>query len=120
MLPYVLDLNRKSSEKRLAKLARKIGIIESTQAGKSDKELASYFIDQVRALIKSVGIDPTVKGMKESDFDDIAKAAAREVSDTYAVPTYMPASGIKDILSRIKATSEKRAADDDSKKDKVA
>nr|WP_317198811.1 iron-containing alcohol dehydrogenase [uncultured Psychrobacter sp.] len=116
VLPYVLDLNRKSSEKRLAKLARKIGIIESTQAGKTDKELASYFIEQVRALIESVGIDPTVKGMKESDFDAIAKAAAKEVSDTYAVPTYMPASGIKDILSKIKATSDERAA----KSDKVA
>lgn len=106
VLPYVLDVNRQASEKRLAKLAKKIGVIESGQVGKSDKELAAYFIDQVRSLIETVGIDPTVKGMKESDFSDIAKAAAKEVSDTYAVPTYMPASGIKKILAKIKQTSE--------------
>lgn len=109
VLPYVLDLNRKASEQRLAKLARKIGIVEGSQAGKSDKQLASYFIAQVRSLIETVGIDPTVKGMDEKDFDDIAKAAAKEVSDTYAVPTYMPASGIKKILHNIKTTSEERA-----------
>ncbi len=109
VLPYVLDVNRKGSEKRLAKLARKIGIVDGTQAGKTDKELASYFIDQVRTLIETVGIDPTVKGMSESDFDDIAKAAAKEVSDTYAVPTYMPPAGIKKILHEIKTTSEDRA-----------
>ncbi len=117
VLPYVLDVNRKGSEKRLATLARKIGIVEGAQAGKTDKELASYFIKQVRALIETVGIDPTVKGMSESDFDDIAKAAAKEVSDTYAVPTYMPPAGIKKILHEIKTTSENRAnqaANDDN------
>ena len=117
VLPYILDVNRKGSEKRLATLARKIGIVEGAQAGKTDKELASYFIDQVRALIETVGIDPTVKGMSESDFDDIAKAAAKEVSDTYAVPTYLPPVGIKKILHEIKATSENRAnqaANDDN------
>ena len=40
----------------------------------------------------------------------IARAAAKEVSDTYAVPTYMPASGIKEILAKIKAASDEKAA----------
>lgn len=109
VLPYILDLNRKSSEKRLATLAKKIGLVKTGQAGSSDGELADHLIAQVRELLETVGIDPTVKGMQESDFDSIAKAAAKEVSDTYAVPTYMQASKIKDILMKIKTASDERA-----------
>ena len=119
VLPYVLDLNRKDSEKRLAKLAKKIGIVESGANNKTDKELASYFIDQVRELIETVGINPTVKGMKKTDFESMAKAAAKEVSDTYAVPTYMPASGIKKILLKIQIASEDRVIKD-SRTEKMA
>lgn len=110
VLPYVLDLNRKSSEKRLAKLAKKIGLVEKGQANNSDGEIADHLIAKVRELLADVNIDPTVKGMQESDFDAIAKAAAKEVSDTYAVPTYMPAAGIKEILTKIKAASDEKSA----------
>ena len=113
VLPYVLDLNRKASEKRLATLAKKIGIVE--KAGSSDGEIADHLIAKVRELLAAVNIDPTVKGMDSNDFDNIAKAAAKEVSDTYAVPTYMPASGIKEILTKIKAASDKKT--DDSAKE---
>ncbi len=109
VLPYVMDLNRKASEKRLATLAKKIGIVEKGQANNSDGEIADHLIAKVRELLATVKIDPTVKGMQTSDFDDIAKAAAKEVSDTYAVPTYMPASGIKEILTKIKAASDYKA-----------
>ncbi len=110
VLPYVMDLNRNASEKRLAKLARKIGLVEKGQASSSDGEIADHLIAKVRELLAAVNIDPTVKGMQTSDFDEIAKAAAKEVSDTYAVPTYMPASGIKEILTKIKAASDAKAA----------
>lgn len=69
----------------------------------------------MRDLIEVLNINPTVKGMQVSDFDSIAKAAAKEVSDTYAVPTYMSASEIKDILTKIKQASESYA-DKDSEK----
>lgn len=112
VLPYVLDLNREASQKRLAILARKTGIVKSSQASNSnndsDSDVADYLISQVRDLLETVGINPTVEGMQSSDFDSIAKAAAKEVSDTYAVPTYMQASEIKDILTRIKTASDDR------------
>ncbi len=111
VLPYVLDLNRKASEKRLAILAKKIGIVESGKVGSSDGDIADNLIAKVRELLATVNIDPTVKGMQTSDFDSMAKAAAKEVSDTYAVPTYMPASGIKEILTRIKQASDKKEAE---------
>lgn len=103
VLPYVLDVNHRASQKRLAELAKKTGIIEN--AAGSDSDIADQLIAQVKALIKTLNIDPTVPDMQTSDFDKIAKAAAKEVSDTYAVPTYMSSSEIKDILMKIKQAS---------------
>ena len=85
------------------------------QAGHGDKEIADHLIVQVRALIANLNIDPTVSGMQASDFDDIAKAAAKEVSDTYAVPTYLSAAEIKEILTKIKQVSDE-SADKDTQK----
>ncbi|WP_250162434.1 hypothetical protein [Psychrobacter sp. WY6] len=48
--------------------------------------------------------------MQSSDFDKIAKAAAKEVSDTYAVPTYLSASEIKAILTKIQQASDEHTA----------
>ena len=119
VLPYVLDVNRQASKKRLADLARKTGMLKDGQAGKSDAVIADHLIAQVRELITTLNIDPTVKGMKTTDFDSIAKAAAKEVSDTYAVPTYLSASEIKSILTKIQQASDEHA-DTDVKSDKVA
>ncbi|WP_413519432.1 iron-containing alcohol dehydrogenase [Psychrobacter glacincola] len=119
VLPYVLDVNHKASKKRLAELARKTGMVKAGQANSSDSDIADHLIAQVRDLIKDLNIDPTVKGMQSSDFDAIAKAAAKEVSDTYAVPTYLSASEIKDILTKIQQVSEDFASTD-TKKDKAA
>ena len=106
VLPYVLDINHHVSQKRLAELAKKIGMVEDGQAAGSDSDIADYLIMQVRNLIQVLNIDPTVQNMKVSDFDKIAKAAAKEVSDTYAVPTYMSSAEIKAILTKIKQASD--------------
>ena len=119
VLPYVLDVNRQASKKRLADLARKTDMVKDGQAGKSDAVIADHLIAQVRELIATLNIDPTVKGMKTTDFDSIAKAAAKEVSDTYAVPTYLSTSEIKSILTKIQQASDEHA-DTDVKSDKVA
>ncbi|MGE6331325.1 iron-containing alcohol dehydrogenase [Psychrobacter pacificensis] len=115
VLPYVLDVNRKASKQRLAALAKRTGMVADGQAGHGDKEIADHLIVQVRALIVNLNIDPTVSGMQASDFDDIAKAAAKEVSDTYAVPTYLSAAEIKEILTKIKQVSDE-SADKDTQK----
>ena len=109
VLPYVLDVNRQASKKRLAALAKCTGMVTEGQVGSSDSDIADHLIAQVRALIDTLNIDPTVNGMQASDFDDIAKAAAKEVSDTYAVPTYLSATEVKEILTKIKQTSNERA-----------
>ena len=112
VLPYVLDVNRKASKKRLAALAKRTGMVQDGQAANGDSEIADHLITQVRNLIADLNIDPTVNGMQTSDFNDIAKAAAKEVSDTYAVPTYLSAAEIKEILTKIKQASDERADKD--------
>lgn len=119
VLPYVLDVNRDASKKRLASLAKKTGMIKNDQTIGSDSNITDDFITQVVDLINSLNINPMVKGMKTSDFDSIAKAAAKEVSDTYAVPTYLSASEIKEILMQIKQVSDELASAE-AKSDKVA
>ena len=117
VLPYILEVNRDASKKRLAALAKRTGIVKDGQT--NDSNLTDYLITQVRDLIERLDINPTVKGMQTSDFDKIAKAAAKEVSDTYAVPTYMSASEIKEILMKIKQASD-GLVDNKTKSDKVA
>ena len=112
VLPYVLDVNRQACQNRLAELVKKIGMVKDGQAVNSDAKIAGDFIAQVRELIATLNISPTVKGMQSSDFDSIAKAAAKEVSDTYAVPTYLSKSEIKDILIKIKQASEDHTSKD--------
>lgn len=103
VLPYILDVNRNVSKTRLALLAKKTGLVDPSA---DDAELADYFITQVKALIEQVNIDPIVKGMKEEDFKKMAKGAAKEVSDTYAVPRYLTSKQIVAILKKIKTASE--------------
>ncbi|MBH0086160.1 iron-containing alcohol dehydrogenase [Psychrobacter sp. SCQQ22] len=122
VLPYVLDVNRQASQKRLAALARKTGIVNTDQAAGSDSidsAITDYLIAQVRELITDLNIDPTVDGLQTSDFDNIVKAAAKEVSDTYAVPLYLTAFEIKDILIKIKQASD-HCMNDKTESTKVA
>lgn len=100
-------------------MAKKTGMIKNDQTIGSDSNITDDFITQVVDLINSLNINPMVKGMKTSDFDSIAKAAAKEVSDTYAVPTYLSASEIKEILMQIKQVSDELASAE-AKSDKVA
>lgn len=92
-------------------------MVKSGQAGKSDSDIADSLIAQVRELIATLNIDPTVKNMQSSDFNDIAKAAAK--SAITCEPTYLSAAEIKDILTKIKQASDEHASRD-AKTGKVA
>ncbi|MGM8898307.1 MULTISPECIES: iron-containing alcohol dehydrogenase [unclassified Psychrobacter] len=119
VLPYVLDVNRKACQKRLAELAKKTGMVKDGQTANSDAKIAEHLIAEVRKLIATLNINPIVKGMQSSDFESIAKAAAKEVRDTYAVPIYLSKSEIKDLLTKIKQASED-CTNKDKSNDKAA
>ena len=50
VLPYILDVNRQGSKKRLAALAKRTGMVRVGEASSSDDEVADQLIADVREL----------------------------------------------------------------------
>lgn len=86
VLPYILDFNRADTVKRLAELARKVGVANT---GTADHPAADLLITRIKQLLKEVNIDTHVKGITASDFPAMMQGAYAEAHGTYAVPRYM-------------------------------
>lgn len=97
ILPHVLEFNRDASEKRLAKLAREIGLTSSS----SDREAAAIFIQRIKSLLLELKIQTQVPGIQQQDFPEMIKAAFTEAHGMYAVPKYMNYADAEQILMRL-------------------
>lgn len=97
ILPHVLEFNRKASEKRLAKLAREIGLTSST----NDSEATDIFIQRIKTLLIELNINTQVEGIRPQDFPDMIEAAFTEAHGMYAVPKYMDYAEAEAILMRL-------------------
>jgi len=95
VLPHVLEFNKKCCQSRMAELSLMLGLGDTSQ---SEEVLAQAFVDGVRELISSVGIEPTVKQLSPKDFSGIIKAAFKEANSTYAVPKYMSYDDAEQLL----------------------
>ena len=98
VLPHILEFNKKAKKERLADLARTLGLGERYDV---DSVLADKFIEAVKTLIKSLGIDPEQKHVQAKDVDSIIAAAFKEANSTYAVPKYMSHSDAKALLEKL-------------------
>lgn len=100
LLPRVLQAFGKPAHKRLAKLARIVGLAE-----KSDKAdvAANKFIEAIDELNKTLSIPATFEGkINEADFDALAKHADKEANPLYPVPRLMNAAELKQIYYTVK------------------
>ena len=97
ILPYVLEFNREASEKRLAKLAREIGLTNA----KNDSEATDIFIQRIKTLLVELNINTQVQGIQQHDFPDMIEAAFTEAHGMYAVPKYMDYADAERILMRL-------------------
>lgn len=97
ILPYVLEAFGGAAHKRLSKLADIAGI-----EGGSEAEKAGKFIAAIREYNAYMSIPEKIKGIKEEDFETIAKRALREANPLYPVPVIWGREEIKAILSKIK------------------
>lgn len=95
ILPHVLEFNRSASEKRLAQLAREIGITDNQT---SDFQAADVLIERIKTLLKDLKINTQVNGITPDDFPDMIKAAFTEAHGMYAVPRYMEYADAEKIL----------------------
>ncbi|WP_448551003.1 iron-containing alcohol dehydrogenase [Thalassotalea montiporae] len=98
ILPKVLRYNQSVCQSRFAELERAL----ATQPKSLDeKVLAADFIKRIDQLSEEVQIPATLEGLKDSDFDAIARDALSEAKESYAVPKVMKASNVKTILQAI-------------------
>ncbi len=98
-LPQVLEYNRKSAEKKMAKLAVYCGL--GTQDMSADK-LADAFISKVKDLRDSMGLPAKCDKLKEEDYDMIIANAFKETSVRYPVARFMTKQDARDFLNAIK------------------
>lgn len=105
VLPHILEVSRDAASKRLADLARRIGIADNSL---SDQQASGLMIDRVRELIAQVNINTHVPKMNEKDFQKMAKAAFKEAHGKYPVPQYLTNEQVLTILKDIAATPERQ------------
>lgn len=98
ILPKVLRYNRGVCQSRFAELER---AVTTEPKSLDDKVLATNFIKRIDQLSEQVNIPATLEGLKDSDFEAIARDALTEAKNSYAVPKVMKASNIKTILQAI-------------------
>lgn len=97
-LPYVMEASRKSAEKRMAELARRIGLVD---ADMPDTEASHALIARIKQLTDEVKINRHVAGMNRDDFKPMIEAALKEAHGTYPVPYYFSKVQMYTILGSI-------------------
>ena len=97
LLPHVLEAYGSSAHKRLASLAKAIGL-----TGKDNIELANCFLDMIKLLIKDIGIAPTIDNIIESDIKEMSRRAAKEANPFYPVPKILSAEELSPIYHKIR------------------
>lgn len=96
VLPHVLEYSIGPAERRMAEMARLIGL-----DGAGDAALARGFVDAVRGLMATVGIAPTLPALQRGDIPAIARKAVAEAHMNYPVPRTMTESDCEMVVARL-------------------
>ncbi len=96
VLPHVLEYSMGPASRRMADMARIIGI-----EGHDEAQLARAFLDAVRELARSVGISPTLEALQAQDIPTLAREALTEAFMNYPVPRYMEQSDCEQLLRQL-------------------
>jgi len=84
ILPHVLGWYGAAAHKRLAKMAKAVGL-----SGENDAELARGFIARIREMNARMGIPTSFDCIREEDIPLIARRAMKEANPLYPVPKIM-------------------------------
>jgi alcohol dehydrogenase len=96
VLPHVLEFSMGPAERRMAAMARMIGL-----SGGSDAALAREFLEAVKGLARDVGISPTLAALKAHDIPVIARDALKEAYMNYPVPRYMESHECEQLVHKM-------------------
>jgi alcohol dehydrogenase class IV len=94
ILPYVLEIYGDSCYKKLAKLAKETGMVQSDC---DNKEAAMTFIQWVKDMNKSMDIPTYIEGIDKDDIPVMAQYADKESNPLYPVPRLMDAKELEKI-----------------------
>ncbi|MEH6587430.1 MAG: iron-containing alcohol dehydrogenase [Halioglobus sp.] len=99
VLPHVLDSYVASNAEPLAELARLIGL---TAAGNDARSLAEQFVAEVRSLLATLSIEPTLAALQTSDIPQLAQDSFAE-NKQYPVPRFLRYEELETLLAKIVA-----------------
>ena len=105
LLPHVLRFSAHPARKRLAQLARTVGL-----KGDGDRSLALAFCDAVQALNDRLGIPRHLEALREDDLPALADAACDEADFNYPVPRRMSVQDGQAMLRELLPPARKAAA----------
>lgn len=99
LLPVTLESYGKAAHKKLARLAREIGLAKS-----SDKpaDAAARFIDWVYGMNEYLGIPKGFDVIRDSDIPAMAKFADKEGNPLYPVPKLFDAKRLAALYNKVK------------------
>lgn len=86
LMPIILREYGECVYKKLARLARKSGVIAD---GHSDEETAKLFIDWIQEMNDKMNIPRVIDGICDEDIPEMAAHADAEANPTYPVPKLM-------------------------------
>lgn len=98
ILPMFLEIYGKSAEKKLARLARRSGVVASTA---SDEAAAREFIEWIYSMNRDFGLPTTFEEIREEDIPTMAAYAAKESNPLYPVPKLMNAKELEAVYRRL-------------------
>jgi len=99
LLPIVLREYGSAIDKKLARLARRSGVV--TMDG-TDHEVAQLFIEWIQSMNDRMEIPRTLDGIAEEDIDIMADHADAEANPLYPVPVLMDKEELKKFYYEVK------------------
>ena len=99
LLPVVLESYGKAVHKKLAVLAREIGIAEATD---SNEDASNKFIAWVYSMNEYLGIPRGFAEIKDEDIDGMSGFAAKEGNPLYPVPKLYSKKQLQQLYHKVK------------------
>ena len=99
LLPVVLESYGKTVHKKLAVLARKIGVADKSD---SNESAAEKFIARIYSMNDYLGIPRGFAEIKDEDIDGMSVFAAKEGNPLYPVPKLFSRKQLKQLYYKVK------------------
>lgn len=98
ILPVMLREYGKSAYKKLAYLAKYIGLAESEE---SDEMASEKFISWVENLNRIFNLPTTIEQLKKEDIENLARKADKEANPLYPVPRLMDSNQLARVYRKL-------------------